>query len=318
MLAEDIASIAQYTGAPIMIIGDLLQAGEQYADRFLHLLSRQKITNEIAFEFFTPPSQRFVAQMADSVENFNVELSPESHDLRVRSAFGKSFDNRSLETSLEVLIRSRCKRIDLFFMVGLPHQTHASVMETVAYIGNLLERYGHEGKILPLIAPLAPFVDPGSIIFEKPEEMGYRLFYRTLREHRQAMLMPTWKQRLNYETIWMSRDEIVNATYDSAWALLDIKVSFGLMTESVADDIRRHIVSARQLIKQLDESEVINQTSAKEIHHLNKVGSLCGKHELDWHITGRRYHLLTILKSLLRDRNGAKIETDERPIISTT
>ena len=81
-------------------------------------------------------------------------------------------------------------------MVGLPNQTYQSVMDTVKYCGELMTRFGSNGstgKVLPLIAPLAPFIDPGSAIFEDPEKYGYRFFYKTLKEHRQAMLMPSWK-----------------------------------------------------------------------------------------------------------------------------
>jgi clorobiocin biosynthesis protein CloN6 len=97
-------------------------------------------------------------------------------------------------------------------MVGLPHQDYLSVMDTVEYSGELLRTFGDTKSILPMIAPLAPFIDPGIRVFEEPELFGYRLFYRALREHRQAMLMPTWKLRLNYETEWLTRDDIVRAS----------------------------------------------------------------------------------------------------------
>jgi hypothetical protein len=295
---EDITAIASYTGAPIMIIGDMLQAGREYADRFLSAIRRQRIANELAFEFFHPPHRCFVEQLADSVENFNVELSPESHELRVRHAFGKRFDNQELEAALDTLVASSCKRIDLFFMVGLPFQSYASVMESVAYCGELLDRYGQSGKLLPMIAPLAPFVDPGSRIFEEPDRMGYRLLYRTLGEHRQAMLMPSWKQRLNYETDWMSRDEIVNATYDGAETLVDIKLRHGLVPAAEAGEIKEHIARARRVVELLDNAGPVVQDLAREIHRLNRLDSLCGKHELEWRVIGKRYHLLRCITAL--------------------
>jgi len=241
-----------------------------------------------------------VQRLADSVENFNVELSPESHDLRVRRAFGKHFDNRELQETLETLIASSCKRIDLFFMVGLPFQDYASVMESVAYCGELLDKYGQSGKLLPMIAPLAPFVDPGSRIFENPEKMGYRLLYRTLGEHRQAMLMPSWKQRLNYETEWMSRDDIVNATYDGAEALVDLKQRHGLVPAEEARKIKEHIARARTVVALLDRIGPVGQELASEIHRLNRLDSLCGKHELDWGMIGKRYHLFRCITALFR------------------
>lgn len=302
LLAEDVVSIAGYTGAPIMIIGDLLQAGGEYAETFLRAISHHHITNELAFEFFRPPSHNFVDRLGDCVENFNVELSPESHDLLVRSAFGKQYDNQELEASLATLVASRCKRIDLFFMVGLPFQNYTSVMASVAYCGELLDRYGRSGKLLPMIAPLAPFVDPGSRSFEHPGKLGYRLLYHTLAEHRRAMLMPSWKQRLNYETAWMTRDDIVNATYDGAEALVDLKQHYGVLTAVDGRQIKEHIARARTVIELLDLGGPVDQELAGEIQRLNRLDSLCGKHELDWRVIGKRYHLLRCMTALFSPR----------------
>ncbi len=176
-VAEDIRRIAKYTGAPVMVLGDLLQAGKEYAERFLAAVKKARIRNELCIEFFSPPSNDFLRHVADSLYAFNVEISPESHDAAIRKTFGKSYSNAELEHMIETLIDVGCKRIDLFFMVGLPHQDYQSVMDTVDYCGELLSRYGNNrktGRILPLIAPLAPFIDPGSSIFEDPGKYGYR------------------------------------------------------------------------------------------------------------------------------------------------
>jgi clorobiocin biosynthesis protein CloN6 len=44
---------------------------------------------------------------------------------------------------------------------------------------------------------MVPFLDPGCRFFEEPEQNGYRIFHRTLEEHRQAMVEPLWHRRLN-------------------------------------------------------------------------------------------------------------------------
>ena len=48
LLAKDIKNIARYTGAPVMVIGDLLQAGKDYAERFLFTMKGYRIRNELA------------------------------------------------------------------------------------------------------------------------------------------------------------------------------------------------------------------------------------------------------------------------------
>ncbi len=220
---------------------------------------------------------------------------------------------------IETLIRVGCKRIDLFFMVGLPHQDYASVMETVNYCGSLLARYGSNGnrdRVLPLLAPLAPFIDPGSGIFEDPEKYGYRFFYRTLKEHRQAMLMPSWKYSLNYETKWMTRDEIVKATYDGALALLAIKERYGAIGERNAATVRDHLQRAMRLNEKIIDPANINDALREEIFSLNTVDSVCGKHELDWTIEGWKVKVPGLLKLLFTPerytrRIRGKIEPSE-------
>lgn len=299
LLAKDITNLARFTGAPVMVIGDLLQAGEAYAETFLRSMKKNRIENELAIEFFYPPSRAFVEKVADSLVNFNVEISPESHDPRVRRAFGKRYDNGELEASIEAIVKSSCRRLDLFFMVGLPYQDYQSVMDTAEYCGELLRKYGGTKKLLPMIAPLAPFVDPGSRIFEDPERHGYRLLYRTLKEHRQAMLMPTWKQRLNYETSWMTRDDIVRASYDGALKLIELKVAYGVLDRDAAEEIKQHIRMAKDLMRRIEDAVVIDEPLKEEIFRLNRLDYLCNKHELEWPVRGWKLRLPHLLKSLL-------------------
>lgn len=298
LLAEDIKRISDLTGAPIMLIGDLLQAGEDYAERFLMAMRRYDIKNEIAIEFFRPPPMKFVAQVAESLKNYNVEMSPESHDEKVRGVFGKHYTNEELESSMEMFIESGCGRIDLFFMTGLPYQDYASVIETAKYCGKLLEKYGKSGRLLPMIAPLAPFIDPGSGIFEEPERYGYRMFYKTLKEHRKAMLMPSWKYTLNYETEWMTRDEIVRATYDAALMLVDSKARYGIIDKGSAEAIKGYIRRSVDIIRRIDEKGAVDDEIRQEIFDMNRVSVICGKHELEWPVRDWRFRALSFLRTL--------------------
>jgi B12-binding domain/radical SAM domain protein len=311
LVAEDIRRIAELTGAPVMVLGDLLQAGRSYGERFLAAMKRNRIRNEVCIEFFSPPPPDFLELVADSLSTFNIEISPESHDVNVRKTFGKNYDNAALEKMIETLIGLGCKRVDLFFMVGLPNQTYASVMDTVGYCGELMSRYGRNGasgRILPLIAPLAPFIDPGSAIFEDPEKFGYRFFYRTLREHRQAMLMPSWKFALNYETKWMTRDEIVRATYDGALKLLDLKEQYGVIGTDKAQRIREHLTRAIVLNEKINDPLSINDALREEIMNLNTLDLVCDKHELDWPIKGWKLKAPNILRLLFRQTEQRKVQ----------
>ena len=324
LIAQDMALISQYTRAPIIILGDILQAGLGYARDLLSKLKGKNIKNHIALEFFSPPSREFLQMVADSIPNFNMQISPESHDEEIRRTFGRAYDNHSLERSIENAIELGCKRVDVFFMIGLPGQTSQSVSQTIGYCEELLEKYGgtgfqpvktrprwpchwSDGKIHPYISPLAPFLDPGSLAFEDPQKYGYKLFYKTLEEHRQALLQPSWKYMLNYETEWMSRDELVASTYDAAFELNRLKAKYGLLKQKEAENIEVRIRKAKELIRRIDEIVLIKDKELREqkmvelTNRFDQLGSstICGKKELRWPARLVRFNLLKVLQAAL-------------------
>jgi predicted ATP-dependent protease len=150
-----------------------------------------------------------------------------------------------------------------------------------------------------MIAPLAPFIDPGSAIFEDPQRYGYRLFYRTLAEHRQAMRQPSWQHCLNYETEWMTRADIVHATYDAAERLVALKARHGLLPADRATQLHTTIARARTLVAAIGNPGHLDETQRQEIRELNRLTALCDKHELEWPISGWKLHPLKILRALL-------------------
>ena len=177
--------------------------------------------NPVVLELFTPAPESYFKEVAEALPNFNFEISPESHDENVRRASGKFYGNEAMENSIRFALDHGCSKFDVFFMIGIPRQTSASVMETIDYCGHLLKTFGR--RLNPFISPLAPFLDPGSIAFENAEEVGYRVFCKTLEDYRQALLAPSWKYTLSYETRWMTREEIVDSTYQAGLRLNRLK-----------------------------------------------------------------------------------------------
>ena len=306
LLAEDIILISKYMGSPIFILGDILQLGTEYARTLLSKLKGENIKNHIALEFFAPPSRQILELMAESIPNFNMEISPESHDEEIRKTFGRNYTNNSLERSIKDALELGCKRIDIFFMVGLSGQTSESVSKTVDYCGELIGKFGNDNisKIHPYISPLAPFLDPGSLAFENPEKYGFKLFYKTLEEHCQALIQPSWKYLLNYETEWMNRDEIVDATYEAALKLNRIKAKYGLEKQNIAEMIEAQIKEERELIACIDKDLSTNSKKLKEttVEKLKKTqidqlstSTICRKDELRWPVRQFKFNLPKIM-----------------------
>ncbi len=305
VLARDIASASNYMRAPIIILGDILQAGEDYGRQLLAELKAKKVKNPIAFEFFAPPPPDLLRAMGDAVPGFNIQMSPESHDEETRRRFGRNYGNASLEETIRVALESGCARFDVFFMIGIPGQTARSVRDTVVYCESLLDRFqpGFPGMVHPYISPLAPFLDPGSRAFEDPQQHGYRLIHRTLEEHRRAQLAPSWKYTLNYETTDMTRDDIVASTYQAALALNRLKARHGLAPRETSDRIEARIKAEMKVSDEIDricrekDGDERDRAVDKLMRDFPSVGAstLCDEHEMKWPTKLLRFNPFRIL-----------------------
>jgi B12-binding domain/radical SAM domain protein len=307
MLAEDVRRSAAMSRGPVFILGDLRQAGKGYADRFFD--SIRGFSGPVMLELFSPASREFLQRMADALPNFTLEVSLESHDPAVRHAFGKPYGNEAIERTLADALAVGARRLDVFFMIGLPQQTQGSVLETIDYCEDLLRRFGKDGRLAPFISPLAPFLDPGSRGFENPEQHGYRLFARTLEEHRKRLVAPSWKYVLNYETDWMTRDQLVDVTYQAGKRLNRIKAEYGLVPEAQAAATEKRIDRAVALIGEIDrlmihassrefESEMVRLKS--EVAQVN-MSTVCDKRELVLNVDGPKLNYRRMAHMLVAD-----------------
>jgi B12-binding domain/radical SAM domain protein len=285
-LAEDVRNVARFINGPIFILGDLRQAGDEYALRFLKAV--HGYAGPVIVELFRPATAEYLRRVKEALPNLTLEVSLESHDPQVRRAFGKGYDNGAIEATLQAALDVGCRRLDVFFMIGLPEQTFDSVLATVDYCEELLERFGKDGRLFPFISPLAPFVDPGSAVFEEPERYGYRFFYRTLAEHRQALLQPSWKYVLNYETRWMTRDEIVASSYEAGLRLNRLKARFGLVGAEQAAATEARIKAAVALSEQIDRIMALPEaerrarlSELKPLVDQANMSTVCDKRELE-------------------------------------
>jgi radical SAM superfamily enzyme YgiQ (UPF0313 family) len=192
-------------------------------------------------------------QMSTACPHFCLEMTPESHDPAIRKIAGRHYSNEAMEQTLSDALDVGCGRLDVFFMIGLPQQTPQSVMDTVEYCGHLLERFKGDRRLSLFIAPLSPFLDPGSPGFEQPERFGYHIFFRTLKEHRQALLSPSWKYSLNYETKWLTRQQIVDTAYEAIRRLNQLKAKYGVISKEMADISDKRMAAAAEMAHRIDE-----------------------------------------------------------------
>jgi B12-binding domain/radical SAM domain protein len=293
-LAQDIRNIARFSKGPVFILGDIRQAGEEYADRFLRAIHGYE--GPVIVELFDAADRAFVQRLAEAMPNWTLEISLETHSEEVRAAFGRPYKNAAIEDTMRYALENGVKRLDIFFMIGLPRQDYQSVMDTVDYCEYLMRDLdpGPRRRLIPFISPLAPFLDPGGPAFERPERHGYRLLARTLEEHRQALVQPSWKYVLNYETQWMNRDQIVASTYEAGLRLNRLKAQYGLVDVAQAERTEARILKARRLMVQVDDIMSIEDAERRarllgaikpQVDDAN-LSTVCDKTELNVPLAG--------------------------------
>jgi len=273
-----------------MLIHDPRIGGAKRAARFFELLKREKVSNELIFELFFPAKDEFFEMVSDSVSRWSLQISIETPSETLRRIDRLKFPvpNAEVEETMGSALAHGCNRLDLFFMVGLPHQTYDDVMSVVPYCEHLLKLADGDRRLRFFVSPLGPFLDPGCGAFEDPSN-GCTHFYDSLEEHRQALLLHTWKSILSYETDSMTRDQIINASYDVAAALNELKFRHGLIDGSTFRWVASQQLVAREAMRKVEEALQLPEGERgaaitriqRSIEGANR-DTMFSKRELDW------------------------------------
>lgn len=290
-LAEDIDIIQSYLNTPVFIVGDIRQQSMDYAERFLRECRDRRIRNHVVIELFNGATPEYFKTIDKSFEGgWSIEFSPDSHDEKVRLALGKGYTNEAIEKTIPAAFQNGCFRFDLFYMNGLPFQDRESAMDSARASSRLWSLVGRDDNLFIYNAPFAPFVDPGSRVFEEPEKWGYRLRARTLEDHRKLLDNPSWKHVLSYETEWMSRDDVAEISYDAAVELARCEHDARRIDDIVYKDRVERTEFARELMHKVDgimeiaDPEERNarlwETKDEGTRMMNST--VCNKKDLDW------------------------------------
>ncbi len=230
-----------------------LQCYSETKERFHQYLDgiKQMGYKRVFVEQFRLTDQETLEKMGESTDAY-IMLSPQSHDLEISKLAGRgNYTMAEMEEWIPRALDAGVKGVMVWNMFGMPKQTPQSVLDTVAYCESLLKKFRGRA-VLPLICPMVPFLDPGCQFFEEPDKHGYRIFHRTLEEHRQAMVAPLWHERLNYETKWLSRRDFQHITYEAIAKLVTIKGDLGALPSSICTAILNAIEETKLILQQLE------------------------------------------------------------------
>jgi B12-binding domain/radical SAM domain protein len=309
-LVQEIRTIRKYINSPIFLLGDLNSNGKEYVMEFFKFAKELDKNLQIFFEFFTPPKEWFFDEASRTFSNVCYEISPDSHDEGIRKIMGKSFSNEDMIRSIEYALSSGAARFDLYFMTGLPTQDKKSILETVDFSAKVYERLGWDKRFAPFISPMAPFLDPGSRAFENPGKFGYKLLFTTLKEHIEAITMPSWKYILNYESKYITNDDLVYATYDAALGLNQLKAKSGSISQKVMQDNKVRTDRAIQIMKRIDEIMKITDKDLRneKLGELGKetykysLSTVCEKKELEFPLSNKSFNWFEIIKTSITNK----------------
>lgn len=94
---------------------------------------------------------------------------------------------------------------------------------------------------------------------------------------------------LNYQTKWMSREQIVYSTYEAASKMNFVKYKHNLMDEKTYQQMDARIKTAVEVMRKIDRMvEQGKSLDAKELEELKgridltQDSTLCDKNELEW------------------------------------
>ncbi|MCK5671245.1 radical SAM protein, partial [Candidatus Bathyarchaeota archaeon] len=251
-LVEEITIINEFFKAPIFLIGDLRQGGKKWAEDVLDGIKKADIDNTITYELFDMVPDDWMKKLAGSTQNWTLEISPESHDDRIRNIMGKPYTTAQMEDTIKNALSKGAEKLDIYYMVGLSGQTSESVLDSIDYSRHLYKEMGNNDKIFTFIAPMAPFLDPGSIIYENPRKYGFTKLYHNLRDHKEALYQPSWKLYLSYHTDWMTRDQVAETTYEAMIRLNQLKVDVGINDAAYGRKVNDGLVMARDIMRTID------------------------------------------------------------------
>ncbi|MBS3787249.1 TIGR04190 family B12-binding domain/radical SAM domain protein [Candidatus Bipolaricaulota bacterium] len=296
-VVRDLKKIEEFQ-TPAFVIGDLAYPNEEYGLEIFRLLKDEGLSTPVVFEFFTPPGRDFLKKLGESVDDFSVEMSPESGIEEIREAAGRRYTNDELKQSINWAFEAGCSQFDLYFMIGLNGQTGDTLSRTMEFIDGLLNNHSTE-NLIPFISPYTPFLDPGSLAFEFPEKYGFTKYAQTLMDHYELLDKGfTWKDFLSYRTDEMSKEDLVRQTYESAIELAEIKEEHGLISQKKLDELTKKIAVSKRMIRLSDArgSEYIDEDQLETSLTELEERLLIDRGELDWSngITARR--IFAVLK----------------------
>ena len=276
-IAREIQSAYEVLGAPVFVVGDINQGGEKFYNSLFKEIRDMGIDVPLLTEYFKPPSHDYLTDLSRTFPDFTAEISPESSNQALREKNGRSYTNSELEKSIQDAESMGCKKFDVYFTLGISGQGLKELNDDINYARNLmLKQKERRMKVYAFISPLTPFIDPGSLIYEMPEKYGFKITTRTIDGYFDLLDKgKSWVDFLNYETAWMSKQDIERNTYQAEIEMMKARIEAGLISREEGNRIIANVTNYAN-----GEEYVPNSNLNSHLSYINKDLEWSNKHKI--------------------------------------
>ena len=248
-ICEDIERLSEQGIKTVFLFQDPRMAGSDYCERLVKgLRSIGSLLMNISMELFEPADKSYLEKLASIGTPLTLTISPESGVDEVRMLHGRMYSNKELFKTMEACLKHKdSMRLIVFFMFGLANETEETAKETVRLWEKICILDGGHNAVMFAFGPMI-LLDPCSLAFDRPEEHGYKLVFKSLEDYVNGLSMPSWHQWISYETRYLNRAKIADLILRLIEHSINLREKYGIYNKLQAFKERAYFVWANRMI----------------------------------------------------------------------
>jgi B12-binding domain/radical SAM domain protein len=252
-MVEDFQRLDEQGINMVFLFQDCRLGLRSYYEGLLRSLHKEKWSKieYVSLELFNPVDDEFMRYLVSNrpADALGLTFSPESGSDVVRRAHGRNYGNEAvLETNEKCAAHS--VPIDFHFMIALGQESPESLNEMWRLWERIMRRKTSEFFTSVDFGPMV-IMDPGSIAYEHPAKFGYRMLYTTFNEMRERLANPSWVDWINYETRYMSRDQLVESIFKATEVWIQLFERYGIFDGARAESERMRLRLEKEVTEEV-------------------------------------------------------------------
>ncbi|MCF8095103.1 MAG: radical SAM protein [Desulfobacteraceae bacterium] len=259
---------------------DPRMAGKKYWQELAAALAREKPNIErLSLDLLAPADEEFVREFSRTGQRIIFHLCPDTGCDEVRRQLGRRYSNDEVIETIKLCHKYHIP-VTNFFSVGLAGETEQNVRQTwdlwsrldeLNYEAMMKGCFGGDSDNSPSFGQVLGSIvlDPGSPAFDEPEKYGYKLLYNNLEEYIQGLAQPFWHHWLNYETLFLDRNTIVELILQSVEFTIDQREKYGFYSQAQAYYERCRAEADRVVAREAENIMKLENPRQREIRVIN-------------------------------------------------